>query len=336
MRNHASIAHKWASRQKERGATGNVSFEGDTIYSYGWWPMAKWHTAADGTEYVIMVKKPYSTSTANHMSYVRAAIPNHVPVYYSSSYDTSYYSMRRYPRLEPDVVLPHLLTEITDRYNKAFNMRMYSSERAAMPEQWMHATYNIWARAKDFCKMTGIPWLDDIDKYVISEYELKILNRMVEPVRQKVQERINAREERLRQIKKAHADALTRFGMSPIELAKKWMRGEMQNASYGGFMQPIIDVPHEHAYYKLTGIEKIRQTMATAMRIEGAYVVTNLSASVPVESAKRLWNIMKANQPVHGEAVGDYRVVRWNGELVIGCHHIKREVVEYFVELYNW
>lgn len=328
MSNHASIAHLWASRKKGYGKSGNVEFHGDTIYSYGWWPMAKWHTAADGTEYVIMPDKPYSNNTAKQMNHVSNAIPDNVPVYYSSMYDTAYYSSRRTPRLEPDTVLPYMLEKITDKYNTAFNMRSYSSETAAMPEQWMNETNMIRAAAKDFCNRTGIPWLEDIDIYVISEYELKILNNMVEPIRKRMEERIAIREERERQIALAYDDAVIKFFMTPIEAAKSWMRNE--------FDQKWFNVPHDHEYYKLTKNDKLMCRAATAMRIEGNNVVTNLNASVPVESAKRLWNIMKANRPVHGEEVGHYVVRSWNGELVIGCHHIPREIVEYFVDLYNW
>jgi hypothetical protein len=335
MSSHASVAHKWASRKKLSGKSGNISFIGDTIYSYHWWPMAKWHTATDGTAYVIMVDKPYGNSTAKHISCVRRAIPNDVLVYYSSSYDTAYFSSRRTPRLEPDTVLPYMLERITDAYNNAFNMRLYSSERSRMPEQWMEETESIKARAMKFCAMTGLPWLDDIDKYVISSYELRLLKRMVEPIEAKVQERIKNREEKERQIDEAYIDALSRYGLSYIEAAKAWMRKE-KVCGYGGFMNATINVPHSHPYYKLTKKDKLTQTMATAMRIEDNYVVTNRHASVPVESARRLWNIMKANRPVHGELVGDYTVRSWNGELVIGCHHIPREIVEYFVELNNW
>lgn len=329
---HASVCHRWASRKHESGRSGNISFRGDTIYSYHWWPMGKWHTAPDGTQYVIMPDVPYSSSTGRQMDHVYTALPRNTPVYRSRMYTQSYYSGSRRPVLEPEAVLPQFLEEIKKVYDNAFNMRMYSSERANTPVHWQFMSEAVHKRASEFCKMTGVPWLEDIDIYVISDYEREMLERMVEPIKAKVLERIAKREEKERLVAEAYEDVLAKYGLSPIEAAKAWMRGDVQSSRTSAYIQ----VPHDHPYYKLIGVEKIRQTMATAMRIEGAYVVTNLSASVPVESAKRLWNIMKANQSVNGEAVGDYRVIKWNGELVIGCHHIPREIVEYFVELNNW
>lgn len=61
---HNEVCKVWASRNQDEGRAGNISFMGDTIYSYGWFEMA---TFIDDKT-VLVTTDRYSSSTSNHIS----------------------------------------------------------------------------------------------------------------------------------------------------------------------------------------------------------------------------------------------------------------------------
>lgn len=65
MRNHSEVCQVWAEQQQDCGTAGNISFEGDTIKSYHWWPMAR----IEG-EVCLIRDERYSPSTSQHQRHV--------------------------------------------------------------------------------------------------------------------------------------------------------------------------------------------------------------------------------------------------------------------------
>lgn len=330
-RNHAEVAHQWASREVESESNGNMSFRNGEILSYHWWPMAKWFEDKDGNPYIIMTSYSYSRSTSKHLSHLRRAIPRHIPVYYSNERGSGY-SYRNYPTLTNEAVLRTMLTKMEIGYNEFFVMRNHINDSLKTHVQYNLSIYNS---AKKFCEMTGTKWNQDFDKYLLSESEINIVERMLVPY-QKEMELRRTKEEAMKEIIEAAKERVyAKFGSDEIEMAKLWIRegGEKARRSWWG---EKINLPQDDPDVKASKLKSITRSMETAMRIEGEYVVTNHSARVSVAAAKRLWGMMKNQESIIGEKVDMYTVVKNNGELVIGCHHIKREIVDYFVEYYNW
>ncbi len=74
LRNHKEVAHYWANRSQLRGESGNMFFEGDTIYSYGrHFIIAKLVRDRHGETVALFNNDSYSTSTSKHQSYTRNA-----------------------------------------------------------------------------------------------------------------------------------------------------------------------------------------------------------------------------------------------------------------------
>jgi len=77
--NHQEIVRRWIERIPsgrsgliEYHGYGNISFRNDTIYSYGWWPMAK---VIDWDKKIAFYRNyGYSVSTSKHQSYVWNAL----------------------------------------------------------------------------------------------------------------------------------------------------------------------------------------------------------------------------------------------------------------------
>lgn len=81
------VMHLWAhqSQDSARSSQGNVFFEGDTIYSYGYhFPMARLFTNKRGKRLAIVTTKRYSSTTAGHVSGTRSALHGLMPIIQSS------------------------------------------------------------------------------------------------------------------------------------------------------------------------------------------------------------------------------------------------------------
>ena len=84
--NHDQVAHIWASQSQHQGRAGNIFFEDQTIYSYGYhFAIARFAPEFGNT--VLFTNRGYSNSTAKHMGIVRRAIPDNYRVIYC--YDPS-------------------------------------------------------------------------------------------------------------------------------------------------------------------------------------------------------------------------------------------------------
>jgi hypothetical protein len=72
------LAHVWASQSQDRGDGNSMHFEGPTVYSFRWWPMATFVKNKKGETRVLVRQEGYGSYTGRHQSYVRSAI-NHLP-----------------------------------------------------------------------------------------------------------------------------------------------------------------------------------------------------------------------------------------------------------------
>lgn len=78
---NSMVAHVWAQRSRAAGRSpsGNLFFEGDTLWSYGkHFAVARF--LARGESKVLLTCRGYSISTSRHISYAHRAIPSHYTV----------------------------------------------------------------------------------------------------------------------------------------------------------------------------------------------------------------------------------------------------------------
>jgi hypothetical protein len=335
-KNIPDVCHQWASRRKESASCGNVDFHGGTIYSYGWWPMATFMKAVDGADYVIMATYPYSNETSNHMGHVRRAIAREIPTFYSNRTD-GYSLYRHTPRLTVEAVMESIVESMGQIYENAFVKNSYHRGwRADSADTRIGSSTRLREQAAQLCKLSGMPWDQDVDKYTFTPPEIEIMQKYDAERKLACAERSINAEIRHKKIEQALRDAINEFCPDSFTAACTWIKnGGSSNAKY--WHEQKVEIPHSHEYYKLTRKDNIGvPAMDTAMRIDGDEVVTSMSARVPVKAAMMLWERIKANRDVVGFHVGLYEVKAFNGELVIGCHHISRRVIDFFVEHYNW
>jgi len=322
---HSEVAHQWASREIESASCSNMSFKNGIIYSYDWWPMAKFCKTEDGKEYVIMTSWSYSSSTSKHINHVKYAIPRNVPVYYSNERNSVYYGSRE-PILDDKSVLATMLNNIIFSYNRYMLPKTHGRYNS---EELVIANYTLYNEAVAFSKMSNLPWNQDFDKYKISDHEIRIMQILATPVIKKREEIIVNKLEKERLRNEAYDRLMLKYGKNPMQMAKDWIERKSNNREW-------IEIPQDDPDAKLLGKVRLFQESETAMRIEYDQIVTNKGATISLNSGKRLWDMMKNNQSIIGEKCDIYTVLKNNGELVIGCHHIKREIIDFFVEYYKW
>jgi hypothetical protein len=78
--NHSEVCKAWAKQDRSYGKAGNISFEWDTIYSYGWWPMAR----IDG-DIALFRAERYSQSTCQHQGHVWQAVYRKYRIFHVAS-----------------------------------------------------------------------------------------------------------------------------------------------------------------------------------------------------------------------------------------------------------
>jgi hypothetical protein len=78
---HDEVSHIWASQSQQQGRAGNIFFEGEKIYSYGYhFCIARF--APEFGDIVLFTNRGYSNSTAKHKGIVSRAIPDNYRVIY--------------------------------------------------------------------------------------------------------------------------------------------------------------------------------------------------------------------------------------------------------------
>jgi hypothetical protein len=72
------------------------------------------------------------------------------------------------------------------------------------------------------------------------------------------------------------------------------------------------------------------------LRIKDNRIQTSHGAYITIEEGHQLWDKIKRAEKIMGMRLSQYPVVGWNGELVIGCHHIPRKEMRDFLVYYEW
>ena len=70
----SEVCHVFAQRTQTEGRAGNVFFEGNVIYSYGYhYELARFFQGANNETAILINDMGYSTSTSKHIGLIRSA-----------------------------------------------------------------------------------------------------------------------------------------------------------------------------------------------------------------------------------------------------------------------
>jgi len=305
MKSAEETAHVWASQDPECtwGKFGNVNFSGNRIYSYRWWVMAVINP--DGV--VLMRNWNYSVSTSGHMSAVRGAI-THKKVIYCANPDDVEESLKGFIR------------EMKESFRAFDNARKKSR----------HITSNeeTYTSLKAYCKYMKVKVPKEARKYRLDTKKFEELIRIEGEKEADARERYRLKEEALQdEADKRNEEIQKNLGtLSPEEA---WLEGLTVTEGSYWYVRKLQLV----LYHRWNGYVKFDETK---LRIMDDKVETSRGAYIPVKDGKRLWNLIKNKSNIHGEKIGHYSVVGWNGSLRVGCHEISRGEMGRFLLKYGW
>ena len=213
--NHSEVAHVWAQQTQEEGSAGSITFSGDTIYSYGWWEMAKFVTP----DVVLMRDWNYSNSTSKHMGHVRNAIPSHVDVIYVDN------------PASIDESIAQLVNDVKNSYNE-FDARRNK-------DRCFKENRDAFINLKKLCIAMDIN-MPDIEHYAIV-FEPSMVEQ-VEQYKERKAEIKRVREERKAELERK----VDEYRKSPEvdALREKWRDGDSRRTfEYGGNVYPLFNYP---------------------------------------------------------------------------------------------
>lgn len=276
------VIHAYASMQHEDGRSGNVFFEGKSIFSYG-------HHYKMG---LLMVKDAiwindsgYSVSTGKHLSILGTAT-RHMRQFYASG--SHVYPV--YQRIE----------EIKEKLGNARKPSMYVEEARS-----------LWASLNEFFSWWGdqetpfLPWGGNstwINSKESLEYrEIKEFIDSLDTLEETLKGyKAKAKEDRAK-AKKAKA-----------------IREAREEDEYQSATQDFREYRINRIYLKHGSTKKDVCRVSKC----GDYIETSQGVSVSVKAAKILYALIQAGKDIKGYNIEGYRVISINGDLKIGCHII--------------
>lgn len=308
------IPHLWAHRTQEDAKGGNMFFENDTIFSYGThFPIARHVFNKSGGHCVLFTTRTYSTTTSSHISMVRQAIPEDVPVFYARKPDQY---------LNPSSCLPEYRDKINALWEKAKKSRANGDNVIAE----ITATISEANKFAEFfgfkTKFKSFP-SREVDEILARAKRCRDTKREREPISLlvRVENAINKKKEAI----------------------KRWCDGENVSIPDAQKRIPFLSWKDSAAIAESVN-DAIPNT--TYLRRVGNNVQTSFGARVPVEHArlayKAVLGVMESGKPYrhngHTLHVGNYQIdsIDVDGTLIAGCHTILFSEINRFATLMQW
>src|SRR5260370_32447533 len=145
----SEIPHLWFHQtQSDARSQGNISFDGDTIYSYGThFPIARHVTSKGGRRAVLFTTRGYSVTTSGHCSSVRQAIPSGTTVFSVPNVRSDSWSGNV---VDHAANLAHFVTESKDALGKAGRAPVSGQSDIA-------SAFGLRETARKYAKLFGVP-----------------------------------------------------------------------------------------------------------------------------------------------------------------------------------
>jgi|SRR5579862_37255 len=296
----SEIPHLWFHQtQSDARSQGNISFDGDTIYSYGsHFPIARHVKNASGRKSaVLFTTRRYSVTTSGHCSSVRQAIPSGTVVFDVPNVRSDSWSGNV---IDHAANLEHFVKESQDALAK--------SRRARSSGEWeLKAAFGYRETAKAYASFFRVP-CPKFD-FLPTGKELKALKAQIaeRAERHKASQALAAQRENERRAERHRIEMLDFAEKSVL-----WRQGN-----------PNVRLPW--------GAD-------TLLRIKGDEVETSRGARVPVSHAKRglrfVRSVIASGQEYvsngHTLHLGHYAIdrIETDGTLHAGCHVIKYAEIE--------
>lgn len=293
------IPHKWAHATQDHARGSNLSFQGDTLYSYST-PIARIYRRRRLDVLVLFSDHNYSATTAKHLSYARRATSHltcvEVPRYVIGCQSSN----RRYTR------------SVSEKDDHAANVAHLIDK--------LEAIHKVAGRAK---QRRNVEWQQEEAEHAhkaLADYLIFFGIRRKMPLMPS----FAAALERAERIEKP----------DPVRDAKRFKAREQREARLAaliaGAAQHWRDTGGYPASLKRADIMRREGVL---LRVDGADILTSMGARVPLAAAPMVWNLVQRARSQGGFEptralgrlkIGDYPLDRIDadGTLRAGCHVI--------------
>ena len=297
---HSAVCHKFNEQSQEHGRAGNIFFEGDKIYSYGYHYLLGQFISP---ELILINDRGYSSSTSKHIWLLRDATSDKDQIFATN--------------IEINLVLNEL-ESLYKKLMKARKPRSYYYDITRLITLFnrnlnrlggFYVSNNLNSlftliTLDNLCKdhREKLNRIGEIDKLAETYKASETYKNKVERAKQ-VDE---ARAEREKE-KRARQEALRKLNLQ--ERIEKFYSHEISRPGYG--------LAHD-----LLRVSKC-----------GQYVETSQEVKIPMQEAKRYYKLIKSGADMRGEKIAQYITKSFSEALNIGCHRIEKQEAERIGEL---
>ena len=323
------IPHKWAHATQEHARGSNLSFQGDTLYSYAT-PIAKIYckpgsypkgsnlpdpaALPQGCALVLMSERGYSSTTRKHLGYAYVAV-SHLPVVTVPRYIIGAYSEGQY---RGDTAAKDHAANLA--YLESFAANELAKAKRALSLSPIRRRKDNALRAirqaGEYMDFFGIrrkrPALPELEWNAAAARAERLENP--DPASVDARERARARKVQAEYARRRLAEIDREIGLPDYRLMAQRSNWRL----HGAF----------HTY----GVSV--RNGACMLRVNGEEIETSLGARVPLAAAPMVWNLVQRAKDQGGFepskglgsrlTIGDYPLDRIDadGTLHAGCHEI--------------
>lgn len=301
----SDVAHAWANQTKSHMSKGNVFFEGDVIYSYGYhFPMARLYKRAADATCVFVSTRTYSPSTSTHQSRMRQAISHHheLPCHYVPT--------AKDPRKDCDAHeknFDHWADQIEGTFTELSNPKIRNrSERFGLIERY---------------KDEALSYADVLNLKISGRLKTALKITSADEFKKKLEAEEKKQQ---RELTKRQKNAEPHYW----ENLEAWKEFEDR-------IHPTT--PEMSDFQRTLNITHLRASLIN--------VETSKGVRIPVDIAKRYYDkylsIVSRGGCVNAEQCKfkmlDFEVTEMNQNyLIVGCHRIPRMEIDYIAKKLNW
>jgi hypothetical protein len=294
---NSQLAHIWAQQNKNCGKTGNMFFEGATIYSYGYhFPIAHFTDKNfKGKQVVLYNSSDYSSTTARHKSYTLSAIDRSSCCIFNVDTEllktlrgnnTSGYAFLSYEK--------RCIKSVNDNLKEIATFRKIEKKQNAL-----NYCGNQLAELKNLFEIYGYKISEETEKLIadLQQNSENLLSQFSEVIKKERAKRLQWEKE----TEKRESEKLQ-------EILPTWRNCEENN-----------NYPND--LYFLRNAKKI------FLRIVGENVETSKGAVFPVKHAIEAYDTVKKG--IAGSKLGHFTIQKVDKKGVkAGCHFVEFEEIE--------
>jgi hypothetical protein len=285
FKNHSDVCHKFNEQSQSEGRAGNIFFEGNKIYSYGYHYLLGEFISPNT---ILINNKGYSNSTSKHINILEQATRDKKQI--------------EITRIELNLVLNELETLYKKLLNARKTLTYYFNSII-----WLHNDFNINKN-----NLNGF--------YLAYNYSRGFQFIELSKACKEQKEKLNRIEE-IRNL--AFEYSQSKEYLTKIERAKELDGTKAQREKEKREKQRAEQIENFYGYkgsriywgeFDLLRLSKC-----------GEYLETSQAVKIPIKEAQRYFKLFSSGAKLIGEKISQYITISNDNFLQIGCHKIEHK-----------